>query len=189
MFAIMAQTGANMAEAMLRQEVMELLGGEQAMVRGARRKQAPAGAPGRGKRSAGRVSEQRAPYGHGRSSPASPKSPGVTPLRIAAVDHLAERLDMSPDALLAILNISGRTAQRRRQHGVLSSDESDRLYRIARVVRRAFEVFGAQDSALEWFKKPQPFLEYHAPLELLGSDAGTQTVEQELGRIEYGDFS
>jgi putative toxin-antitoxin system antitoxin component (TIGR02293 family) len=72
---------------------------------------------------------------------------------------------------------------------VLSGHESDRSYRIARVLRRAFEVYGVEDSVLEWFRKPQPFLEYHAPFELLGSDAGTQVVEQELGRIEYGDFS
>lgn len=172
--------------AVFKQEIMELLGGEQVM---ARRTPPRSGAPTRDERRADRVGEERAPYGRAGSRPATPRSVSISPLRIAAVDHLAERLGVAPGTLLAVLGITGRTAQRRRQQGVLSGDESDRLYRVARVLRRAFEVFGAEDSALEWMKNPQPFLEYHAPLQLLGSDAGTQAVEQELGRIEFGDFS
>ncbi len=170
---------------------MDLLGGEKAVARVPRRGKARVSASVPGKRRAGRIAEEAARYGRDRKG--SPASRGLgampAPLRITAVDHLAERLDLPADILLAIIGVSGRTANRRRQQGVLSGDESDRLYRIARVLQRAYEVFGAEDSALEWFRKPQPFLEYHAPFELLGSDAGTQVVEQELGRIEFGDFS
>jgi putative toxin-antitoxin system antitoxin component (TIGR02293 family) len=108
---------------------------------------------------------------------------------VAAVDHLAAHLGVAPDDLMALLGISGRTSQRRRQQGVLSADESDRLYRVARLFQRATDVFGAEDNAVDWLKRQKPFFEFHAPLELLGSDAGAQAVEQELGRIEYGDFT
>jgi putative toxin-antitoxin system antitoxin component (TIGR02293 family) len=98
------------------------------------------------------------------------------------------RLQISAEDVMNVLGISGRTAQRRRQEGVLSMEESDRLYRIARVTRRAFEVFGAEDTARGWLKDPSHLFRGAAPLTLLGSDAGAEAVEQELGRIDYGDL-
>lgn len=89
---------------------------------------------------------------------------------------------------MAILGITGRTSQRRRQQGILAVEESDRLYRMARVVERAIDVLGSQESARLWLKDPLPILKGSAPIAMLGSEAGSQAVEQQLGRIEYGDL-
>jgi len=89
---------------------------------------------------------------------------------------------------MTVLGITGRTAQRRRQSGVLSAEESDRLYRLARVFEKAAEVFGSETSAASWLREPRAFFQGISPLALLGTDAGTQEVENEIGRIEYGVY-
>src|SRR5215213_3519712 len=56
----------------------------------------------------------------------------------------------------AILHIPTRTMTRRRQARKLDPDESDRLYRIARVAGHAVSVFGAEDRATTWLRRPTP---------------------------------
>jgi putative toxin-antitoxin system antitoxin component (TIGR02293 family) len=59
---------------------------------------------------------------------------------------------------------------------------------VARIVERAFEVFASEDAARQWLKRPQAIFSGAAPLALLGGEAGVQAVEQQLGRIDYGDL-
>jgi putative toxin-antitoxin system antitoxin component (TIGR02293 family) len=105
-----------------------------------------------------------------------------------AVDKLSERLAYPKDELLSIINVKGRTAQRREKEGTLSEDESDRLYRLARVTEKAERVFGSTQKAHEWLKSENSVFRGASPLSLLGSDAGAEAVTDELGRIEFGDL-
>ena len=82
----------------------------------------------------------------------------------------------------------GRTAERRRAQGALTSTESDRLARVARVTLRAVEALGGAREARTWLMRPNRALCGARPLELLATDAGAQCVTEELGRIEYGDL-
>jgi putative toxin-antitoxin system antitoxin component (TIGR02293 family) len=85
---------------------------------------------------------------------------------------------------------SARTLQRKRAaRGRLSSDESDRLARLARILAQAVLAFGSQDKARRWLVKPNRALSGRTPLGLLDSDAGTLAVERVLGRIEHGVYS
>lgn len=178
---------------MLRSQVLDLLGGEKMLVHTRQAKQRPSPALARGKdrkhssrsRGAMKVAEEPPPYG-GPAAGASVRH--QSPFRISAIDNLAKRLDVSPDHLMIVLGITGRTGQRRRQQGVLSAEESDRLYRLARIIERAFEVLGSEEAARHWLRRPQAILTGAAPLALLGSEAGAQAVEQQLGRIDYGDL-
>ena len=68
-------------------------------------------------------------------------------------------------------------------------DESDRLYRIARLYERAAEVLGDAETARRWRKKEAWALGGRTPLEFASNEAGAQEVERLLGRIEYGVFS
>lgn len=79
--------------------------------------------------------------------------------------------------------------QRRWHEGELNVEEGDRLYRIARIVHRAIEVFGSEAGARHWLKRPQVLFKGAAPLALLRSDAGAKAVENQLGRIEHGIFA
>ena len=109
-------------------------------------------------------------------------------LKYAAVENLGKFLGESSVKLMRIIESNERTAQRRREQGALSADESDRIVRIARVAQRAVEAFGDKMQAREWIKRPNRALRGFAPLGLLSTDAGATLVTEELGRIEYGEL-
>jgi putative toxin-antitoxin system antitoxin component (TIGR02293 family) len=112
---------------------------------------------------------------------------GVT-LKYRAVERLSAFLQASPPQLMRVIEINERTAQRRKEQGALTSEESDRLARVARVTRRAVDAFGDEAQALEWLRRTNRTLGGSPPLELLGTDAGAELVADEIGRIEYGDL-
>ena len=108
--------------------------------------------------------------------------------KYAAVENLGKFLGESALGLMRIIDSNERTAQRRREQGTLTADESDRIARIARVAQRAVEAFGNEAQAREWMKRPNRGLQGFTPLALLSTDAGAALVVDELGRIEYGDL-
>ncbi len=108
-------------------------------------------------------------------------------LRYRAVERLSELLRATPAQLLRLIDINERTAQRRKEQGTLTVEESDRLARIARVTQRAVDALGDTEQARDWLRRPNRALQGMEPLELLGTDAGAELVSDELGRIEYGD--
>ncbi len=90
------------------------------------------------------------------------------------------------EEVAAIAGMAVRTLARRKVGRVLRPDESDRLYRAARVVARAIEVLGSREKAERWMKKSNPALGGEIPLSLLDTDLGVQQILGTLGRIEYG---
>jgi putative toxin-antitoxin system antitoxin component (TIGR02293 family) len=71
----------------------------------------------------------------------------------------------------------------------LNSIQSDRLYRLSRLISRSIEVFENIDTARKWLKRPNQALGGIVPLDILDTDAGTEQVEELLNRIEYGVYS
>lgn len=110
-------------------------------------------------------------------------------IRSAAVDSLTKFIRISQSELAAALAIPERTLARRKREGMLSSEESAKLVRLARVVERAEEVFEDFDSALSWLKSPNAALLGATPLSLLDTDIGAESVLDTLGRIEHGVFA
>jgi putative toxin-antitoxin system antitoxin component (TIGR02293 family) len=109
-------------------------------------------------------------------------------LKYRAVEQLGEFLDTTTPQLMRVIEINERTAQRRREQGALTAEESDRLARVARVTDRAVDAFGDADQAKAWLRTPNRALQGAAPFDLLGTDSGAELVTDELGRIEYGDL-
>jgi putative toxin-antitoxin system antitoxin component (TIGR02293 family) len=95
---------------------------------------------------------------------------------------------MTLKELAASLDLSVRSLQRRRA-GRLARHESDRLYRLARLVALAKHYIGDGESATRWLKRPNPALGGSAPLELIDTELGAREVENVLGRIAYGGVS
>jgi len=107
----------------------------------------------------------------------------------AAVDALAANVRLSQAELAATLGIPERTLVRRKKEGVLNSEESAKLVRMARVVERAEGVFGDFDGALDWLKSSNASLAAVTPLSLLDTEFGAESVMDALGRIEHGVFA
>jgi putative toxin-antitoxin system antitoxin component (TIGR02293 family) len=105
------------------------------------------------------------------------------------LDALAENLELTRGELAAALGIAERTLARRRKNGVFTAEESAKLLRLARVTRRAAEVFEKSDLALDWLKRPNRTLAGARPLDLLDTDIGAENVLDVLGRVEHGVFS
>lgn len=69
------------------------------------------------------------------------------------------------------------------------SDESDKVYRLARIYALALEVLEDKQHAIQWLNTSKISLGNVTPLSLLDTAAGTQEVEHLLRRIEYGVLS
>jgi putative toxin-antitoxin system antitoxin component (TIGR02293 family) len=103
-------------------------------------------------------------------------------------DRLRQRLNISDNALARIVQISKRTLDRRRATGRLTTDESERVLRIAQVYDMAVEVFGSRKKAENWLKKPARGLGGKIPLQYADTNLGTHEVINLLGRIDHGIF-
>jgi putative toxin-antitoxin system antitoxin component (TIGR02293 family) len=103
-------------------------------------------------------------------------------------DQLRKRLNISGNALAKIVQIPKRTLDRRRATGRLTTDESERIVRIAQVYDMAVEVFGSQKKAENWLKKPARGLGGKIPLEYADTNLGAHEVINLLGRIDHGIF-
>ncbi len=123
-----------------------------------------------------------------------PRSPleWVTVIRrglpASTVGSLTSALGVTQSELAASVGISERTLVRRKQQGILNSDESAKMVRLARAVERAAEVFEGLDVALDWLKAPNAALGAVTPLSLFDTDIGAETVLDTLGRVEHGVF-
>lgn len=106
-----------------------------------------------------------------------------------SLESAADRLHLERAEISSVLMLAPRTLSRRKREGHLRPDESDRLFRLARIVAQATEVLGSQEKATSWLRRPNRALDNAVPLQLLDTDAGTRRVEQVLGRIEHGVFS
>jgi len=107
-------------------------------------------------------------------------------LPFAALTAVMEQYGISRDALCTILHLSARNFLRRKEQRRLSPDESDRLYRLARVIAHANRVFEDPQESADWIQSPNTALGKQQPLTLLDTDIGVQQVDQVLGRIEHG---
>ena len=105
------------------------------------------------------------------------------------VSSFEKYLDISEKTLSSTVKIAKRTLTRRKQDGRLKSDESERVYRLARLFDKAVDVLEDHHLARKWFKEPVRALSGKTPLEFSDTELGAQEVEDLLGRIEHGVFS
>ncbi len=106
-----------------------------------------------------------------------------------AIDSMLKTLQLSQADLARALGIPERTLARRKREGLLNSEESAKLVRLARVVGRANEVFEEPKAALQWLKSSNTALSGATPLSLLDTEIGAESVFDTLGRIEHGVFA
>jgi len=106
---------------------------------------------------------------------------------IGILDEL-RRHGFSRDEILDLVGQRGVLA-RKKDSRRLSTAQSDRAVRLARITVMAERVFGDDAKAHGWLRDPSPMLRGWTPLKLLKSETGAQLVEQALHRIDYGMFA
>src|SRR6202047_480538 len=107
----------------------------------------------------------------------------------AVVEELMQASGLTLKELAGALDLSPRSLQRRRRSGRLARFESDRLYRLARIVAIANEYLGDHERAMRWLKRPNRALGGLAPVAAIDTELGARQVENMLGRIAYGGIS
>ena len=105
------------------------------------------------------------------------------------VDSVMNAAALTLKDLSQSLNLSPRSLQRRGRQGRLARHESDRIYRLARIIALAKHYIGDKDRAARWLKHANRALGGSAPLDLMDTEAGARAVENLLGRIAYGGIS
>ncbi len=111
-------------------------------------------------------------------------------LPASSVTALAARLAVGNTVLSRKLGIPQRTLTRRlSQHSRLTTAESDRTVRLARVYANAVEMIGDEERAVQWLWEPNRALGGDRPLDQLDTDVGARAVEDILGRIAFGVYS
>jgi putative toxin-antitoxin system antitoxin component (TIGR02293 family) len=72
--------------------------------------------------------------------------------------------------------------------GRLSTEETERLLRVVRVIAFADRVFGDRERALKWLRDPDPRWSDRSGLAMLRTEAGGRVVENTLWQIDEGMF-
>ena len=93
-------------------------------------------------------------------------------------------------AMAAVIGLSPTTLARRRRSGTLTTGESDRLVRVARLLGMTYELMrGDGEVARRWLKEGHELIEGESPLERASTEVGGREVEQLVGRLRHGIFS
>lgn len=107
----------------------------------------------------------------------------------SVIDEVMRSADLRLKEVAAAIDLSPRSLQRLRKEWRLTPFQSDRLYRLARIVVLAKRSLGDAERALRWLKRPNRALGGVAPLEAIDTEPGARMVENILGRIAYGGVS
>ena len=104
-------------------------------------------------------------------------------LPFSTLDEVADTVGIGRLAMARVIGLSPTTLARRRKAGTLTSDESDRLLRVARLVAMTHEMMGDDAAASRrWLRDRHELLEGEAPLTRASTEAGGREVEQLIGR-------
>ncbi|MBV8673221.1 MAG: DUF2384 domain-containing protein [Acidobacteriaceae bacterium] len=106
-------------------------------------------------------------------------------LPLDSVDALSSH-GMTSDEIYSYILPRRTLVHRKTRREALTHEESDRAVRVARITALAEEVFGNDDKAGRWLRKPKQRFEGRTPLELLRTEAGARLVEEMLLQLDYG---
>ena len=110
-------------------------------------------------------------------------------LAAGVVHALRTRAGLSDEEIHQLIAPRRTLNRRHTEHQVLSRDEADRVVRVARIVARAQQVFGAKPVyAMEWLRSAQRGFGDRTPIQMLVSDSGARAVEELLIGIGHGQF-
>jgi putative toxin-antitoxin system antitoxin component (TIGR02293 family) len=102
-------------------------------------------------------------------------------------EQLKEALGVNKEKLAKIASISLATMHRRKVSlRRLTSDESEKIYRLEKLYETALDVLENKDNVKTWFNTSQIVFEGKTPLEYADTLPGSEEVERVLRRMEHG---
>lgn len=102
-------------------------------------------------------------------------------------DKLAALSGLDKKELARAAVIKPATLRRRARAGKFNQDESDRLYRFARLLKAATDLFeGDKEEARAWLTEPVYGLDGRKPVDMLATSAETEFMLDLIGRLEHG---
>jgi len=110
-------------------------------------------------------------------------------LPVSAFNTIRDELEMNDRQLGEVIRVPKSTLAVRKKRGRFSFEESERLYRLQRLIEKAVDVLGDIEMARKWLKDKAYGLGDVSPLEYSRTEVGAREVERLLGRIEHGVFS
>jgi putative toxin-antitoxin system antitoxin component (TIGR02293 family) len=96
-------------------------------------------------------------------------------------------LDYNQMALL--LSVARNTLINKKGEELFDVTISEKLISLAEVYTHGFDVFGSENTFIEWLNAPNRALGMVTPFSLLQTQYGRQEVQNVLGRIEWGVYS
>lgn len=100
--------------------------------------------------------------------------------------RLAARLEISEERLRQVVGISAATLHRRKQSGRFTPHESDRLYRLERLLDTADQVLEDPEESKIFMKSGNLALEGAVPLDYARTAPGMEAVERLLYQLDHG---
>lgn len=107
-------------------------------------------------------------------------------LPVELITEVARHYGLNQHDVLEAAGIPRSSVHRYKGLGRLNREQSNRLYRVIYLLRRAEELFGSPQLAASWMNSPKVFLHGSSPLAYLDTEPGFQAVEHLLGRLEDG---
>lgn len=104
---------------------------------------------------------------------------------VGSVDNIVKAGYITMSEIDAVI-IPRKTLENRRRIGTLTTEQSDRLHRAARVIAKALNTFGSKDKTNLWLRRPTAALGGVTPISLLDTNAGAEQVMNLLARIDHG---
>ncbi|SRR5690625_5603480 len=91
------------------------------------------------------------------------------------------------ESLAKALGFAPATLQRRMSRGRFTTEESDRLFRLIKLMSEAARLFeGDLDAARDWVNQPVKGLGGRRPVEMMPTSAEADEVFALIGRLEHG---
>lgn len=110
-------------------------------------------------------------------------------LPLSAFNTIRDQLGLSDKQLSQAIRIPKSTLAVRKKRGRFSFEESERLYRVQRLIGKAVDVLGDIEMARKWLKDKAYGLGDVSPLDYSKTEVGAREVENLLGRLEHGVYS
>lgn len=111
-------------------------------------------------------------------------------VKATTINRLAELLKITKKQASEFFHFSERTLNDYiKKDKVLDPDSSEKILKMFSLYLFGCKVFESSDRFINWLSKPSFGLRNKKPTTLLSSSDGIDLIQEELSRIEYGDFA